>query len=487
MARTKDPAVDPAWADARAASFARSRANRVARNAVTSMNVTAAARDVARLRRFNDTYTVSVKRTGKPTNQRRSGRCWLFSAYNVARAATMELLDVDDFEFSQAYGMFYDKLEKANALLEHVIDFAGRDPEDRELVFVLENAMGDGGYYSLAMNLIRKWGLVPKDAMPETACSKDSAQMDRQLDRLVHRQAAELLDMAKAGSGEEELRGRKQEMLGEVYQVLAVCLGEPPRTFDFSCEVGKDCKLDSKRLVDVLPAPSGDDADEKPRRMVRDHGLTPHTFLERYVPFDLDDYVDLIYFPGERRPFGTIYHVRLCDTVVGGKPLHMLNVEQDVLEHAAIASLEAGVPVSMSCDVMQDFPRQSKDFPGILTVGGVDAESLFGVSLSYPRDRMIDTHETCMTHAMTFQGVELDRHGRPVSWRVENSWGKEACKDGYIQMDAEWFRTFGGEVIVRREFVPDEVLEVWDTAKPQDVEPWSGMGRAIGRPRTAER
>ncbi|MCH4054072.1 MAG: peptidase C1 [Atopobiaceae bacterium] len=483
-------AIDAAWAAERGAAFARSRANRVARNAVTSMDVMPAARDISRMRTYASVYEVSLKRTGKPTNQMQSGRCWLFSALNVARATTMELLDVDDFELSQAYGMFYDKLEKANSTLERVINLRDRPLDDRGLDFVLDEGMGDGGYYNFAMNLIRKWGVVPKDAMPETACSKNSAQMDRQLNRLVRRGASLILVKAAEGAGMGELRGLKREVMADVYQMLAICLGEPPRTFDFACAVGPACKLGSDRLVDVLPLPKGEatdgeaDADaggkpQKARRMVRDRGITPLEFLKRYVPFDPDDYVELVSIPGQGRPFGKAYHVELIDSVEGGKPLLFLNVEQEVLEQAAVTSLKAGVPVGMACDVMQDFPRGIKDFPGVLATDGVDLEGLFGMRLGLDRATMADVRETSLTHAMTFQGVELDGHGRPLGWRVENSWGKDACKDGYLHMSADWFRTFGGEVIVRREFVPKDLLAVWDDSEPVDVAPWTAMGVAL--------
>ena len=181
--------ISPDWATSQNESFATDRANRVARNAVTSMDVMAAARDYNRMRTYHDTYSVELK-TANITNQRHSGRCWMFSAYNVARVATMKLLDVDTFEFSQAYGMFYDKLEKANAMLENIIRLADKPSDDRELMSVLSTGMDDGGYWIFAMNLITKWGLVPKDVMPETACTKSSAQMDAQLERLLRKDAS---------------------------------------------------------------------------------------------------------------------------------------------------------------------------------------------------------------------------------------------------------------------------------------------------------
>lgn len=477
--------VEPSWAREQHDSFGGSRGNRIARNAVTSDNLFKAARDVSTLRTYHDTFSVSRPKTGEVTNQRHSGRCWMFSAYNVARAETMRLLDVDSFEFSQSFGMFYDKLEKANAFLENVIALADRPADDRELSFVLEGGIEDGGYYPFAMNLIAKWGLVPKDAMPETACSKDSSQMDAQLNRLARRDACELRRMHAQGVDDDALRARKQEMLEGFYRMLAICLGEPPATFDLEVAVGKDAKVPTERLEIQGGSREGDGGkgdgkdDDKPRRILRDRGITPRQFAERYVPFDPNDYVDLVSIPGETRPFNHAYHLRWTDSVLGATPLRFLNVEPEVLDAAAVASLKAGVPCEMSCDVMQQFPRGIEDFPGVLALDAMDYEGLFDVDLQMGRADMYDLRESSLTHAMTFQGVELGEDGRPVAWRVENSWGKDACKDGFLVVSADWFHLYGGEVAVRREFVPEDVLRMWDELPADEVEPWSGMGRAL--------
>lgn len=485
--------VQPQWANKQKDVFLGSRANRIARNAVTAINVMQAARDSSIMRGYHDTYGVNVPKTATITNQRQSGRCWMFSAYNVARHTTMELLDVDTFEFSQVFGMFYDKLEKANAMLEMIIDTRDLPHDSREVCFVLENGMGDGGYYSFAMNLIAKWGLVPKDAMPETACSKDSSQMDAQLDRLLRRDAAILRKAAHDGASLDELHAQKEKMLEAVYRMLAICLGEPPAHFNFEQPVGPKCKISDERVSAVIPAKSAaqsgcdaesktdgeadtcskvgadseagagsetDSDDDKPRRILRDFDITPKEFAKRYVPFDPHDYVTLVSMPGHNRPYSHAYHLTLTDSVVDGTPNKALNVEPELLDAAAIASLKAGIPVAMACDVMQLFPRYIDDFKYVLSTDGVDTEGLFDVELGMDRADMLDMCETTLTHAMTFQGVELDKDGNPKAWRIENSWGKDQGKDGYLICSADWFHTYGGEVDIRREFVPAEILKM---------------------------
>jgi bleomycin hydrolase len=488
-----DPAaISPAWAAEQAQAFPKERANRVARNSVTYSNVLAAARDASRMRTYTDTYGVATPKTGDVTNQRQSGRCWMFASLNVARQATMKLLDVDSFEFSQAYGMFYDKLEKANAMLEYVIQTADLPEDSRELECIFDLGRSDGGYYNFAMNLILKYGLVPKSAMPESAASKNSREMNAQLSRLLHKDASILRHAHADGETDEQLRTRKAAMMADVHRLLCTCLGEPPVTFDFECKVGKDAQVDAAKLSPVEPAKDakaadaaadateGDKPADKPTQILRDRGITPQQFRERYVPFDAADFVDLLSIPNRRYPFGHVYHITLLDYAGAPVPNRYLNTDQAVLEQAAIASLKAGVPVAFACDVLQEFPRHISDFNYVLGTDTMDFDGLFGIDFGMSRQDMAEIGETRLTHEMTLQGVELDASGNPLAWRVENSWGKEAGKDGYLIMTADWFRTYGGNVSVRREFVPADALRLWDTLPAEDVPQWSGLGRFLG-------
>jgi bleomycin hydrolase len=478
-------AVKATWSDTQQETFLSSRANVIARNAVVSSGINAAARNSSTMRSYHDTFSVSRKRVGKITNQRHSGRCWMYSAFNVLRASTMELLDIDNFEFSQAFGMFYDKLEKANSSLERVIELADRPCDDRALEYVLTEGIGDGGYYPFAMNLVSKWGLVPASAMPETTSSKDSTQMNARLGRLIRKDTGKLRKMYAAGATHDELEAAKATMLEAVWRLLAICLGEPPTNFDLEISVGKKAQVDPTKIIEQQGAPipdnieDKDDKDKEPRRILKDPHITPQEFVERYVGFDPEDYVELVSIPGATRPFGHIYHLRYTDSVLGARPTHMLNVAPEVLDQAAIASLRAGIPCEMACDVMQDFPRGDEDFGGILATNTMDYEGLFDVSFTMDRADMYDLHESQLTHAMCFQGVELDSKKVPVAWRVENSWGDKSCKDGYLVVSADWFHLYGGEVVVQRKFVPDEVLKLYDTAVAEEVDPWSGFGCAV--------
>ncbi len=295
-----DQTVNPQWANEETAAFSADRANRVARNSVTSMGVSAAARDITTMRTYADTYGVAVAKTGDVTNQRQSGRCWMFSSFNVLRQEAIKKLDVDTFEFSQAYGMFYDKLEKANSALEYIIQTADQPTDSRVVNTLLTEGIGDGGYYSFAMSLVEKYGLVPKDAMPETACSKNSTQMDERIDRLFRKSAGELRAAYAAGKSIDELRALKQEQLKGFHQILSVCLGEPPLTFDFEYKVGKNAQVDKAKLSPVEPSKASDNKDKKDgekdeegTQILRDFGITPLEFAERYCGVDPRGFVQL--------------------------------------------------------------------------------------------------------------------------------------------------------------------------------------------------
>lgn len=463
--RVPGGAVDPERINALTEGFASSRANRIARNAVTSMGIAAAARDQRACRAYKDTYGVSLEAAKTVTHQHKSGRCWMFSTLNVVRARTLGILDVDDFEFSQAYTTFYEKLEKSNSFLERIIQTADRPANDRLVYHLTLHTASDGGQFMFCASILEKWGAVPKDAMPETACTLDTKYMNEVLGDILIRDAAILRDRAGEGAGADELEAAKADMLDEIHRFLCCCLGEPPLAFDFDFEVGTHADVDASKVEVTADG----------RRILRDHGVTPLEFLERYARFNPEDYIELVSMPGDTRPFGHLYGVDWFDAVVGGRPLRLLNMEMPVVEQAVIASLKGGVPAYMMCDVGKRTLRGDTDFAGVLATDSLDLEGLFDIDLSIDRGDNLDLNGTGMSHCMAFQGVQLDEAGEPVAWRVENSWGAEQCKNGYLIISRDWWRTYGGDVVVERRFVPDEVLRLRDTLPVDHVDPWDGF------------
>lgn len=463
--RVPGGAVDPGRINALTEGFATSRANRIARNAVTSMGIAAAARDQRACRAYKDTYGVSLEAAKTVTHQHKSGRCWMFSTLNVVRARTLGILDVDDFEFSQAYTTFYEKLEKSNSFLERIIQTADRPANDRLVYHLTLHTAADGGQFMFCASILEKWGAVPKDAMPETACTLDTKYMNEVLGDILIRDAAILRERAGKGAGVDELEAAKADMLDEIHRFLCCCLGEPPLAFDFDFQVGAHADVDASKVEVTADG----------RRILRDHGVTPLEFLERYARFNPDDYIELVSMPGDTRPFGHLYGIDWFDAVVGGRPLRLLNMEMPVVEQAVIASLKGGVPAYMMCDVGKRTLRGDDDFAGVLATDSLDLEGLFDIDLSIDRGDNLDLNGTGMSHCMAFQGVQLDEAGEPVAWRVENSWGAEQCKNGYLIISRDWWRAYGGDVVVERRFVPDEVLELRDSLPVEHVDPWDGF------------
>ncbi len=465
--------------------FARSRANRIARNAVTADGVAKAARNPIAFRAHTQPFDVSLEAPTLVTNQKKTGRCWLFTTYNTLRQRWARAIDCGNVDFSHAYGQFFDKLEKANSFLGHVIETIDRPYDDRVVEHLMRHPIPDGGEWRFAANLIEKWGMVPAEAMPETACSENSDAMNKVLERLLRKDASVLRRAFREGAGEEELRDQAAEMLGAVHRVLCVCLGEPPARFDLVAELGPEATLDDEHHVGAtveiqgpLEGPGGHPTERKGSKRILTHpNLTPQAFAKDYLDYDASDYVDLISFPLEDLPYHQAYGVRWLDSVVDGEPMRFLNVPMDELEDAVMASLDAGEACYFGCNVGQNSPRTLDDFPGILGLDTMDFDGLFDIDLSMEKGEMFELREAYLTHAMTLQGYSRAANGRPSAWRVENSWGEDSCDHGYFTITEDWWRLYSGEVVVRRCFVDEETLELWDGAEPHMTDPWGVIAR----------
>lgn len=477
----------------------------VARNAATSAGVRAAAKNPLPYRVYHDTYSVSLTPTGDVTNQRKSGRCWLFSALNVVRDRMMSTLGTTKLELSQAYLQFWDKLEKSASFLEEMVRLTDKPIDDREVVYWLQEPASDGGWWDAAAALINKYGVMPKACMPDTANSQATSDMDEVLFRKLRQCAMELRTASAKGSSAEELAQMKNAMLADVYRILAVSLGEPPTRFTF--EYVADARKNEKDSGDSegstadqagtaeagstvenapstspdSPAPGSPEAlmakkakDGQPENFTRIEDVTPQEFFARYAGVRMSDFINLGNVPGQTRPYGTILRLEHQGSIAG-VPIRMLNVPIDVLKDAVIAQLKAGHPAWMACDVLKNMDRS--DPAGLLDTETLDYEALFGMRFDMDKATSFDARETELNHAMTFQGVNLDAAGKPTAWRVENSWGKDACKDGYFIITDRWFDAYVGQAIVHRDYVPADIVAAWDDPATPVVhmDPWSPM------------
>ena len=427
------------------AEFGAQRANRVAMNAVTNNGLLASAVRREAVEQDVHEYSISLEQ-GEICNQKQSGRCWMFAALNTLRYQVMKRYNLKTFELSQAYLFFWDKLEKSNYFLESILDTLDEPVNGRLVSYLLTAPVNDGGQWDMLCNLIKKYGVVPKTAYPESKASSASREMDMTLTEKLREDACILRKLHKEGKGLDELRTRKTAMLGEIYRLLCICLGEPPKTFPFEYR-------------------------DKDNHFHREEGLTPKSFFEKYVGVDLNDYVSLINAPTADKPYGRSYTVQYLGNVKEGSAVRYLNLPIEELKKAAIAQMKDGQPVWFGCDVGKHSERDS----GIMDLDIRGLEDLLDTQFTMTKAERLDYGQSLMTHAMVFQGVNLDENGKPNRWRVENSWGKEPGKDGYYLMTDRWFDEYMYQVVVNKKYLTAEQIAAYE-AEPIALEPWDPMG-----------
>jgi bleomycin hydrolase len=381
----------------------------------------------------------------KVTNQERSGRCWLFAGLNLLRVGAMHKMGLKEFEFSQNYAMFWDKIERANYFLEAVIETADRELGDRTIAFLLQSAAEDGGQWNMFAALVGKHGLVPKSVMPETQSSSNTGRMNAIL-RTQLRQGARAVRAAYAAGGAAAARAEKAEILRVIYRVLCIHLGTPPEQFDWQWT-------------------------DKDREFHRDGVLTPQEFAAKYVELPVADYVCLVHDPRATSPQGRTFTVEYLGNVIGAPPVTYLNVDVPLLKRLTAASLSAGEPVWFGCDVGK---MMSNEY-GIWDAALYDLPSVYDTPFDLDKAARLEYGESQMTHAMLFTGVDLGADGASRRWRVENSWGSDTGRDGFYTMNDSWFDEYVFEIAARRSALPPELQAALDT-EPIVLPAWDPMG-----------
>ncbi len=410
-------------------------------NSVTNGNIKDLALNRDIVRQNNSHYTHKIEAKGI-TDQNSTGRCWLFASLNVLRPEVIKKHNLSGFEFSQSYLAFWDKIEKANCFLEYAIELGDRDPLDREVSVLLHSPFPDGGWWSHTLNLIEKYGVVPKDIMPETNSSNNTGSMNRIIGRKLKLDAIKLREMKHSGSSVEDMRVAKRKMLAEVYRMLVVNYGEPPREFTWRF-ADKDNKLSE-------PA-----------------SYTPQTFYRDWVGVDLSQYMILCSDPSN--VFGKHYQVRYSRTLYDREDPHYANVEIEVLKRAAIKSILDNEPVYFGADVGND--QDSKH--GIMAMNVYDYGTLFDVDLQMSKSERLLAYEGAPGHAMVLIGVDL-QGDKPVKWLVENSWGSSRGDDGYWNLYDACFDEHVYAIVVKKAYVPMEVQQILE--QPVTVlPPWHPM------------
>ncbi|MCH4239449.1 MAG: C1 family peptidase [Oscillospiraceae bacterium] len=388
-------------------------------------------------------YSVDLP-TLEVTDQMHSGRCWIFSALNLLREQVAKKCNLEKFELSQNFISFWDKFEKVNYFLESIISLADRPVDDRLLTYVLSSGIEDGGQWDMLVNVVEKYGVVPKSAMEETHQSSNTSDMNHLMNAKLRQYAAKLRAAAKDG---KDLQQMKQEMLAEMYRFLCMCCGEPPKQFDFEY-VDKDKKY----------------------HMVR--GLTPKKFYEEYVGLNLrQDYISIINSPTQDKPFYQTYTVDYLGNVADGQPVHYLNLPMEEMEDLVVRQLKDGELVWFGSDVGHLGDRDK----GLWCTECFDLDGTFGMDFSMTKAERLDCRESAMNHAMVITGVNLDEKGKPTKWKIENSWSDKHGDKGYYQMSADWFDNFVYQAVVSKKYLSAKQKAALET-KPVHLNPWDPMG-----------
>lgn len=353
----------------------------------------------------------------------------MFSALNVLRVGTMEKLNVETFEFSQAYLQFYDKLEKANTFLHYIIETKDLPITDRLVAHIMYGGAEDGGYWNFFVGLATKYGVVPKEVMPETYHSSDTAILNEVLD-LRLKKAACLIRKSKTIEEAEKI---KEDALYQVYNICVKALGLPPKKFTYEYR-------------------------DKDKKFVRISDITPKEFMEKYAQDDLLAKVELVQDPREENEKGRLYQIPYTCSVLEHGPYTFLNVTLDELKKATIASIKDEAPVWFGCDVGRFSDRKK----GILDSDLYDYNNtLTELGEFSKKDRLVN-YSAYMTHAMTFVGVDLDENSKPLMWEVENSWGDEVGKKGIFSMSDKWFDDHNYSVVVDKKYISEEFKSGFD-------------------------
>ena len=382
----------------------------------------------------------------KVSDQKASGRCWMFAALNTFRHKMIAGFQLEDFELSQAHTFFWDKYEKSNWFLEQVLATADQELTSRKVKFLLDTPQQDGGQWDMVISLFEKYGVVPKSVYPESISSSNSRELNQILNKLLRQDAQILRELVAEGANSAELQAKKEELLQEVFNFLAMNLGLPPRQFDFSYR-------------------------DKDNNFHSESGLTPQVFFKKYVDLKLDDYVSIINAPTADKPYGQSYTVEMLGNVVGSKPVRYLNVEMDRLKELAIAQMRAGETVWFGSDVGQSSNRKA----GIMADGMYDFTSSMDIQLTQDKAGRLDYSESLMTHAMVLTGVDLDENGKAKKWKVENSWGEKVGDKGYFVASDSWMDEYTYQIVVRKEFLTEAELAAYE-AEPIVLAPWDPMG-----------
>ena len=420
--------------------YQQNKQNKIAELAVVNNGVQKASFNGEGIRDLNRTFSIEIP-TDNVTDQKQSGRCWLFAALNVLRHKFAKQYHTKNFTFSQSYLFFWDRIERANIFFNHILETADKPVDDRTVHFYLQAPDTDGGQWHMAISLIRKYGLVPTYAQDESFTANNTAAFNQALNMKLRENGLVLRKLAQAGKN-DEIEQKCQEYLSEIYRMAVIAFGQPVQKFDLEF---KD-----------------DDGNYK-----LDQNITPLDFFHNYFEDDLDDYVVLFNAPDHE--YDKLYAFPFEDNVEGGSPVRFLNTKIENLKEAAIKQLKDGETIWFGCDVGKQSDRQK----GILAANLYETDTIFGIETKLNKKERLQTGASGSTHAMTFVGVDVV-DGKPRQWKVENSWGTKVGDKGYFVMDDKWFDEYLFKVVVKKQYLPEKLVKIAE-GEATPVPCWDSM------------
>lgn len=439
-AQTKDGGITKQMLQQIEKQNAPTASDRALRNALAANSIDALAKNQKNAGALDTYFNVETKKQSI-TNQKSSGRCWMFSGMNVLRANFAKRTDSLKVTFSQDYLFFYDQLEKANLMLQGVIDTGKKPIDDQRVQFFFHHPLNDGGTFCGVADLTEKYGLVPTEVQPETYSAESTSRMSRIISSKLREQGLELRKMVNEGKKAKDIQQRKTEMLSEIYHMLVITLGEPVKEFTYAFR-----DKNGKALTPVKT-------------------YTPQSFYQEVVGEKLNGTFIMV-MNDPRREYYKTYEVEYDRHTYDGHNWKYLNLPMEDIEQLAIASLKDGRKLYSSYDVGKQLDRKR----GFADTENYDYESLFGTTFGMNKAERISTFDSGSTHAMTLTAVDLDADGKPLKWKVENSWGSDSGHQGCIIMTARWFREYMFRLVVDKKYVSEKLLKDYDQ-KPIMVMP----------------
>ena len=385
-------------------------------------------------------YFSNTIKTMEATNQMSSGRCWIFAGLNILREKVAKRYNIQDFELSQNYVAFYDKLEKCNYFIESIIKLRSVNKFDRTFNLILSNGITDGGQWDMFVNIIKKYGVVPKDAFPETYQSSNTKEIDAIINRYLRKTAC----IIRKGVN-TDIDGIKAKAMQEIYEILCTAFGVPPEVIDFEYE----------------------DKDENYHVY---KNITPVDFLKDFVEFEYNDYVSIINAPTRDKPFNETYTVQYLGNVIEGKPIKYLNLELKRFKELVVSQIVDGEVVWFGSDCSQYQDRTG----GVWDDETFDENTLFQIDDNMSKDEMLDYWESAMNHAMLLTGVNIEG-GITTKWKIENSWGRDHAFKGYHVATDSWFNKYVYQAVINKKYLTEEELELLKM-EPNKLDLWDPMG-----------